>query len=80
MKLFDAADEYCCSSWETLALLKFCLFAIGVMVSMCVPKEKKKIAYGISGVVFLGTYVPFMKKFFHIIIILKQSSNASERV
>ena len=42
MKLFDAADEYCCSSWETLALLKFCLFAIGVMVGMCVPKEKRK--------------------------------------
>ena len=47
--------------------MKFCLFAIGVMVGMCVPKEKKKIAYGISGMVFLGTYVLLMKKFYYIL-------------
>mgnify|MGYP001087789090 CR=1 FL=1 len=74
MKLFDAADEYCrTGSWKTFALLKFCLFAIGMMAGMCVPKEKKKIAYGISGMVFLGTYVPLMKKFFHIILKQKRA-------
>ena len=33
MKLFDVADRYCKeSSWKTLALLKFCLFSIGLIV------------------------------------------------
>ena len=42
MKLFDVADRYCKeSSWKTLALLKFCLFSIGLMVGMQVPKEKR---------------------------------------
>ena len=47
MKLFDVADRYCKeSSWKTLALLKFCLFSIGLMVGMQVPKEKRKAVYG----------------------------------
>ena len=46
MKLFQVADRYCKeSSWKTLALLKICLFSIGVMVGMLVPKEKKKAAF-----------------------------------
>ena len=41
MKLFQVADRYCKeSSWKILALLKICLFSIGVMVGMLVPKEK----------------------------------------
>ena len=33
MKLFQVADRYCKeSSWKILALLKICLFSIGVMV------------------------------------------------
>ena len=41
MRLFEVADRYCKeSSWKTLALLKMCLFSVGVMVGMLVPKEK----------------------------------------
>lgn len=65
MKLFQIADRYCKeSSWKTLALLKICLFSIGVMVGMQVPKEKKKAVFSIGAVVFLATYLPLMRKFF----------------
>ncbi len=67
MKLFNVADDYCRkSNWKTLALLKFCLFSIGIMVGITIPKEKKKIVYGIGGAVFVGTYILLMKKFFQI--------------
>ena len=56
MKLFQVADRYCKeSSWKILALLKICLFSIGVMVGMLVPKEKKKAAFGMGTVAFLAT-------------------------
>ena len=65
MKLFQVADRYCKeSSWKTLALLKICLFSIGVMVGMLIPKEKKKAVFGIGTVAFLATYLPLMGKFF----------------
>lgn len=65
MKLFQVADRYCKeSSWKTLALLKICLFSIGVMIGMLLPKEKKKAAFGIGAVAFLATYLPLMRKFF----------------
>ena len=38
MKLFQVADRYCKeSNWKTLALLKICLFSIGVMIGMLLP-------------------------------------------
>lgn len=66
MKLFQVADRYCKeSNWKTLALLKICLFSIGVMVGMLIPKEKKKAVFGIGAVAFLATYLPLMDKFFY---------------
>ena len=65
MKLFQVADRYCKeSNWKTLALLKICLFSIGVMIGILLPKEKKKAALGIGAVAFLATYLPLMGKFF----------------
>ena len=64
MKLFQVANRDCKeSSWKTLALLKICLFSIGVMVGMLVPKERKKAVFGIGAVAFLATYLPLMGKF-----------------
>lgn len=38
MKMFDAANRYCRqSTWKTLAALKVCLLALGVMVGCCCP-------------------------------------------
>ena len=45
MKLFETADRYCKeSNWKTLALLKFCLFAMGMLIGMKVPEKHKRAA------------------------------------
>lgn len=45
MKLFETADRYCKeSNWKTLALLKFCLFAMGMLIGMKVPEKHKGAA------------------------------------
>lgn len=67
-KLFGYADEYIHQSdWRDLALIKFCLMSIGVIMGLCIPKEKRKLALPIAGAVFALTYVPLMTKFFRII-------------
>lgn len=55
MKLFKIADQYCKeSTWKTLALVKFCLFSMGLMAGMKIPEEKKKMFYALSGSVFIN--------------------------
>ncbi len=67
-KLFGFADEYLRQSdWRDLALVKFCLMSIGLMIGMFIPKEKRKLVLPIAGGVFALTYVPLMSKFFRII-------------
>ena len=63
-RLFDCADRYIQSrDWKMLAGLKFCLFAIGVLLGLSVPgKHKKCAAVGAIGV-FLATYIPLMSDF-----------------
>ncbi len=69
MRLFEAADQYIKESdWKTIALLKICLLALGVLIGMQVAKEKRKIVFGIGGLVFLATYVPLITKFVKIIM------------
>lgn len=68
MKLFEWADRYCAESdWKDMALLKFCLFSMGVMAGMQVPKKRKKAVYILCGAVFAVTYVPLMAKYFRIV-------------
>lgn len=44
--LFSYANEYVKESdWKDLALVKFCLCATGVMIGLCIPKEKKESAF-----------------------------------
>jgi len=65
MKLFQIADRYCKeSNWKTLALLKICLFSIGLMAGTLLPRNKKNTALGIGAAAFLATYIPLMGKFF----------------
>ena len=41
-RLFDCADRYIQSrDWKMLALLKFCLCAIGVLLGLSVPGKHK---------------------------------------
>jgi len=63
-KLFSAADRYLEESdWRTMALLKFCLCAMGVLIGIALPKKAKKPALFIALAVFLATYLPLMLKF-----------------
>ena len=44
-KLFAIADRYLQESdWKTIALLKFCLLALGIVVGALLPARHKKTA------------------------------------
>lgn len=60
-KLFAAANRYLeTSDWKIIAVLKFCLISMGMMIGMAVRKEDKKpVFFGALGV-FAATYVPLM--------------------
>lgn len=66
-KLFAAADRYLeTSDWKIIAVLKFCLISLGMMIGMQIkPKYKKNIFLGSLGV-FAFTYIPLMAKFFRV--------------
>ncbi|MGM9549381.1 MAG: permease of phosphate ABC transporter [Faecousia sp.] len=66
--LFDAADRYIKTcDWKDLALLKFCLFAMGLFIGAQVPKEEKKPVQAVGLAIFAATYVPLMAKFFAVL-------------
>ena len=66
-KLFDAANRFVeTSDWKTIAVLKFCLIAIGLMVGIQIkPEHKKPVLFGAAGT-FVITYIPLMTRFCHI--------------
>lgn len=66
-KLFEYADQYIQQSdWKDLAMIKFCLAAMGVLIGVSLPKKHRKTALWIAGGVFTATYLPLMAKFFRI--------------
>ena len=79
MKLFTYADRYLKqSSWKDLALIKFCLCAIGVLIGLAVPRSRRRqFAFG-ALVVFLTTYLPLMSKFAHVIVQTRREEELSE--
>lgn len=65
MKLFDYADAYLRESdWKDLAMIKFCLFAMGLLMGMALPKKARLPAACVAMFVFVITYVPLILKFF----------------
>lgn len=68
MKLFAYADRYLQqSSWKDLALVKFCLCAVGVLLGLAVPRSRRR-QIGFAAVVLVSTYVPLMSKFLHVVV------------
>lgn len=62
-RLFCYADRYIkTSTWKDLALLKFCLFSMGLLVGMRIPEKHRKKAGILALFVFLVTYIPLMAK------------------
>ena len=63
-RLMDAVDRYLRDcTWKDIAVLKFCLLALGVMLGIAVPARKKKASAWAASLVFLAAYVPLMTKF-----------------
>ena len=63
-KLFACADAYLASrDWKMVAVLKFCLMALGLLLGLCVPAKHKKKAAAVGGAVFALTYIPLMTDF-----------------
>lgn len=63
-KLFAAADRYIQhSDWKTIAVLKFCLLALGVLAGMAVPAKHKKAVAAVALPVFAVTYFPLLFSF-----------------
>ena len=70
-KLFDKANEYLKScNWRDMALLKFCLFSMGVLVGTHISCKNKKVANIISGIVFINNTFLYMQKIINKIRIL----------
>ena len=66
--LFYYANAYAKQSdWKDIAMLKFCLCAIGIIIGCEVSKKYKKPVILGSFIVFILTYIPLMKKFFSVI-------------
>lgn len=62
--LFDAADRYLkACTWKDMALLKFCLFGMGLLVGALLPKKQSRAAGGVGAALFTATYIPLMAKF-----------------
>ncbi len=67
-KLFCYADKYIAESdWKDLAMIKFCLFSMGILAGMRIPEKNRKQAGWIAAAVFAVTYIPLMAKFFSVI-------------
>ena len=54
------------SDWKDLSLLKFCLFAMGLLIGTQVTEKYKKPVIGVSLGVFIATYILLMLKLFKI--------------
>lgn len=66
-KLFEIANLYLKeSSWKDLTLVKFCLFAMGVLVGAQIPKRNRDEVSAAAAGVFAVTYVPLMLKLYKV--------------
>ena len=66
-KLLDLGNRYAReSSWKDFALVKFCLFAMGLAAGTQVSEKYKKAAVGTAAGIFAVTYIPLMAKVFRI--------------
>ena len=66
-KLFDAANHYVeTSDWKIIAVLKFCLISLGMMIGLLIKPEHRKTVLIGALAVFVATYLPLMYKFYRV--------------
>ena len=62
-KLLDLGDRYAEeSTWKDFALVKFCLFSMGLAAGCFVAEKHRKKVVCAAAAVFGATYVPLMAK------------------
>ena len=75
-KLFGLADAYLRESdWRDLALIKLCLFAMGVLMGMTLPRKHRRVIVPAALAVFLATYIPLMAKLVRIWLVPEEDRN-----
>ena len=63
-RILDCADCYIEErNWKMVAILKFCLGSLGILLGMAIPGKHKKKASGMAMFVFLITYISLMADF-----------------
>lgn len=64
MKQFlELGNRYAAESdWKDFALVKFCLFSMGVITGTWITPKHKKAITVLAASVFVATYIPLMKK------------------
>ncbi len=74
-QLFASADTFLRESdWRDLALVKFCLFSIGLLAGLQVTERRRQSVRIAALAVFLLTYIPLMTKFLRILIGKRQKA------
>ena len=54
------------STWKDFALVKLCLFSMGLVVGTLVSEQVKKAVIGVSICIFAATYIPLIVKMMRI--------------
>ena len=63
-KIFECADCYIVTAgWKMIAVLKFCLISMGMILGLSVARKDKKLVKGFAWLIFLATYIPLMADF-----------------
>lgn len=74
-RLFNAANQFLKEAdWTTLAVFKFCLLSLGILIGVLLPQSAKPIIIVLCTLVFFATYIPLMAKLLR--ILKKKSSSA----
>lgn len=67
-KLFLCGNRYLeAADLTDFALLKLCLFSIGMLSGLFIPSRMKKCTGLLMAGLFAGTYLPLMSKFLRIV-------------
>lgn len=75
--LFECADEYLQGcDWKDMAMIKCCLFSMGILAGMQIAKKNQEKVRKCFSVVFVMTYVFSMTKFLNFVI---NGKNAGEQ-
>ena len=66
-KLFAFGNRYARESTsKDFALVKFCLFSMGLAAGTQISEKHKKKAIGAAACIFAATYIPLMTKVFRL--------------